>query len=344
VPHPDSGGVLARAGLALLQRLPPEASHALGLRALQLTRHWWNSPATSPALELRILGQHFAHPVGLAASFDKNGDYLDALGALGFSHVEIGTVTPRPQSGNPKPRLFRARDSRALINRMGFNNKGADHVAAQLRRASYRGIRGVSIGKNAGTPLGRAADDYVDCQRKLYAVADYFAINVSSPNTQGLRELQAADALAGIVEPLRIEGRQLAARHGRQVPLLVKISPDLSSEELSSLCRALVHHCIDGVIATNSSTDIELPDPGVSQTGGVSGAPLAARSLQVLTELRRELGAKFPIISVGGVMSAADATARLAAGANLVQLYTGFVYRGAPLLAEILQALEWPKK
>lgn len=344
MPRPRSGGVLARAGLALLQRLPPEPSHALGLRALQLTRRWWRSPATSPALEVRIFGQRFAHPVGLAAGFDKNGDYLDALGALGFSHVEIGTVTPRPQPGNPKPRLFRARDSRALINRMGFNNKGADHVAAQLRRANYRGIRGVSIGKNADTPLARAADDYLDCQRKLYGVADYFAINVSSPNTQGLRELQAADALAGIVEPLRSEGRQLAARQGRQVPLLVKISPDLSAGELSSLCRALVHHGIDGVIATNSSTAIELPDFGPAHVGGVSGAPLTVRALQVLTELRRELGAEFPIISVGGVMSATDATARLAAGANLVQLYTGFVYRGAPLLAEILQALEWPRK
>ena len=176
-----------------------------------------------------MFGQRFAHPVGLAAGFDKNGDYLDALGALGFSHVEIGTVTPRAQPGNPKPRLFRARDSRALINRMGFNNKGADYVAEQLRRAGYRGIRGVSIGKNADTPLARAADDYVACQQKLYAVADYFAINVSSPNTQGLRELQAAEALAGIVEPLRSESQQLAARHGRQVPLLVKISPDLST-------------------------------------------------------------------------------------------------------------------
>ena len=339
-----SGGVLARAGLALLQRLPPETSHAVGLRALQLTRRWWRAPAPSPALEVRILGQRFAHPVGLAAGFDKNGDYLDALGALGFSHVEIGTVTPRPQPGNPKPRLFRARDSRALINRMGFNNKGADHVAARLRGASFRGIRGVSIGKNAGTPLARAADDYVACLRKLHAHADYFAINVSSPNTQGLRELQAADVLAGIIEPLQREARELASRHGRQVPLLVKISPDLSTMELSALCRALLHLGIDGVIATNSSTEIGVPGLASAHGGGVSGAPLTARSLQVLTELRRELGAAFPIISVGGVMSAADARARMAAGADLVQLYTGFVYRGAPLLAEILQALEWPRK
>jgi dihydroorotate dehydrogenase len=349
VQRASSGGVLARAGLALLQRLPPETSHAVGLHALQLTRRWWRAPAPSPVLEVRILGQRFAHPVGLAAGFDKSGDYLDALGALGFSHVEIGTVTPRAQPGNPKPRLFRARESRALINRMGFNNKGADHVAARLRGASFRGIRGVSIGKNADTPLARAADDYVDCLRKLYAHADYFAINVSSPNTQGLRELQAAEALAGIIEPLQHEARGLASRHGRQVPLLVKISPDLSAAELSGLCRALLHHGIDGVIATNSSTAIELPgfasaQVGEHKGGGVSGAPLTTRSLQVLTELRRELGAVFPIISVGGVMSAADALARMAAGANLVQLYTGFVYRGAPLLAEILQALEWPRK
>lgn len=336
--------MLARAGLALLQRLPPETSHAIGLHALRLTRRWWRAPVPSPGLEVRILGQRFAHPVGLAAGFDKNGDYLDALGALGFSHVEIGTVTPRAQPGNPRPRLFRARESGALINRMGFNNKGADHVAARLRGASFRGIRGVSIGKNADTPLARAADDYVDCLRKLYTHADYFAINVSSPNTQGLRELQAADALAGIIEPLQREAQELAARHDRRVPLLVKISPDLSPTELSGLCRALLHHGIDGVIATNSSATIELPDLASARGGGVSGAPLTTRSLQVLTELRRELGAAFPIISVGGVMSAVDAVARMAAGAHLVQLYTGFVYRGAPLLAEILQALEWSRK
>jgi dihydroorotate dehydrogenase len=337
----SSGAALARAGLKLLQTLPPETSHVLGLRALALTRPLWRAPVVSAALEINSLGLRFAHPAGLAAGFDKNGDFLDALGALGFSHVEVGTVTPRPQPGNPRPRLFRQREQRALLNRMGFNNKGADHVAARLQHTAYRGIRGLSIGKNADTPLARAADDYVTCLRKLYAVADYFAINVSSPNTQGLRELQAGDALAGIVEPLQEERRRLASQHGRVVPLLVKISPDLDSAELHGLCRALQRHALDGVIATNSTAQRALSGPASpARGGGVSGAPLTARSLEVLRELRRELGSAFPIISVGGVMSAADALARIDAGATLLQLYTGFVYRGIPLLAEILQALE----
>src|SRR6185503_9939044 len=183
--------VLVSAALPLLQRLPPEFAHEFGLRGLDLLRRCWKAPERDgPAVEL--FGRRFANPVGLAAGFDKNGDYLDALGALGFGHVEVGTVTPRPQPGNPKPRLFRVREQRALINRMGFNNRGADHVAARLRASNYAGIRGVSIGKNADTPLERAADDYLECLRKLYDVADYFAINVSSPNTRGLRELQAA--------------------------------------------------------------------------------------------------------------------------------------------------------
>lgn len=336
-----SGTAFARTGLALLQTLPPEVAHALGLRALWLTRRLWRAPAVSSALEVRLFGLRFTHPVGLAAGFDKNGDFLDALGALGFSHVEVGTVTPRPQPGNPRPRLFRLREQRALLNRMGFNNKGADHVAARLRSSNYRGVRGVSIGKNADTPLTHAADDYLECLRKLYAVADYFAINVSSPNTQGLRGLQAGEALSGIVEPLQQERIRLAAQHGKRVPLLVKISPDLDDAELRDLCRILQHHALDGVIATNSSTGIPLARQArIPGGGGVSGAPLTQPSLQVLRELRRELGAEFPIISTGGVMSALDALARLDAGANLLQLYTGFVYRGAPLLAEILQSLE----
>jgi len=342
-PTQGSGGAaFARAGLALLQRLPPEASHTLGLRALALSRHLWRTPPVPPALEVRAFGRHFAHPVGLAAGFDKNGDYLDALGALGFSHVEIGTVTPRPQAGNPRPRLFRLRGATALVNRMGFNNKGADHVAARLRRAAFDGVRGVSIGKNADTPLEGAAADYLACLRTLYGVADYFAINVSSPNTLGLRQLQHADALASIVQPLQEERRKLTGRHGKSVPLLVKISPDLDAEQLRALCRALTRHAVDGVIATNSSTDIAVPgtEADTRPEGGISGAPLTARALEVLRILRTELAADFPIISVGGLMTAADVLARIDAGANLVQLYTGFVYRGPQLLTEILRSLE----
>jgi dihydroorotate dehydrogenase len=232
------------------------------------------------------------------------------------------------------------RHERALINRMGFNNRGADHVAAQLRRARFAGIRGVSIGKNADTPLARAPDDYLECLRKLYDVADYFAINVSSPNTRGLRELQAAAALAGIVEPLREERSRLDAQHGRHVPLLVKISPDLEPGELRELCAALQRLGLEGAIATNTSTALPGFEDRLAGGGGVSGAPLTARALEVLRAMRAALGAEFPIISVGGIMSAVDAQARIAAGANLLQLYTGFVYRGAPLLGDILAALD----
>src|SRR4051812_7288923 len=201
---------LARAALPLLLRLPPEAAHALGLRGLKLLGSRWPAPLAPASLAVEVFGLRFAHPVGLAAGFDKNGDYLDALGALGFSHIEIGTVTPNPQAGNPRPRLFRLRGARALINRMGFNNRGADYVAARVTAARYRGVRGISIGKNAATPLPRAVDDYLACLRTLYAVADYFAINVSSPNTHGLRSLQDSDALGGIIEPLQEERERLA--------------------------------------------------------------------------------------------------------------------------------------
>ena len=336
---------LVSAALPLLQRLPPEFAHELGLRGLGLLRRCWQAPERDgPAVEL--FGRRFANPVGLAAGFDKNGDYVDALGALGFGHIEVGTVTPRPQPGNPPPRLFRLRKSGALINRMGFNNKGADYVAERLQRASWPGIRGVSIGKNADTPLEQAPQDYVACARRLYTVADYFAVNVSSPNTQGLRQLQAAEALAGVLGPLRQECLQLRQVHQRRVPLLVKISPDLEEHELHDVCEVLPRQGIDGVIATNSSTRIPgfEAELGARQGGGLSGAPLADKSLAVLRRLRRGLGAEFPIISVGGLMSADDVVARLLAGANLVQLYTGFVYRGPALLADILQRLNPPPR
>jgi len=325
---------LSRAVLPLLLRLPPELSHVLGLRGLALLSRGWPVPAVAPGLAVEAFGLRFAHPVGLAAGLDKNGDFLDALGALGFSHIEIGTVTPRPQAGNPRPRLFRVRTARALINRMGFNNRGADHVAARLAATNYRGVRGVSIGKNADTPLERAVDDYLDCLRKLYAVADYFAINVSSPNTRGLRALQSRDALAGIVEPLQEERERLAARHGKRVPLLVKISPDLDQDGLRDMAAALRAHALDGVIATNTSTSI-----AGYEGGGISGTPLRDKALSAARLLRQELGSTMPIIGVGGLMSADDVNARLAAGANLVQLYTGFVYRGPALLNECLQCL-----
>lgn len=334
------------AALPVLQWLPPETAHELGLRGLRLLRKAWQPPGEDRTLEVKAFGLRFPHPVGLAAGFDKNGDYLDALNVLGFGHIEVGTVTPRPQPGNARPRLFRLRGARALINRMGFNNKGAEYVADRLQKTAWRGIKGVSIGKNAETPLEQAANDYVICLRALYAVADYFAINVSSPNTQGLRDLQAAQALADIVNALQKERRRLEVRHGKRVPLLVKISPDLEPPDMHDLCEVLGKNRVDGVIATNSSTNL----PGFEaelaarQGGGISGAPLENRSLEILRRLRLGLGTGFPIISVGGIMSADSVVRRLQEGADLVQLYTGFVYRGPALLTEIHQRLSPPPR
>jgi len=333
--------LLARAALPVLQRLPPETAHALGLRGLRLMRAHWPVPTVDPSLTVEAFGLRFAHPLGLAAGFDKNGEYVDALGALGFSHIEVGTVTPRPQPGNPRPRLFRLRHIQTLLNRMGFNNQGADYVAARLQRSSYRGIRGVSIGKNADTPLERAADDYVACLRKLYAVADYFAINVSSPNTQRLRELQAPDALTDVIVPLQQERERLAKTHGKRVPLLVKISPDLDREVLRDICATMKRHGVDGVIAANTtvgSTTLRALAKDLG-TGGFSGMPLAPRGIGIIADLREELGNAFPIIASGGIMDGEGALMRLRAGANLLQVYTGFVYRGPALVNEILEVL-----
>jgi dihydroorotate dehydrogenase len=332
---------LAAAAMPALTRLAPETAHTLGLAALDRLRPLWPRRTVPAALRVRCAGLEFAHPLGLAAGFDKNGDHLDALGALGFSHVEVGTVTPRPQPGNPRPRMFRLRDAQALVNRMGFNNAGAAHVARRLARAGYRGVRGVSIGKNADTPIENAADDYVSAFRTLYEFADYVAVNVSSPNTARLRELQAREGLAGIVAPLIEERGALRRRHGRQVPIFVKVAPDLDADALDAFAAQLAALGVDGVIATNTSNRLERHAASLPAglTGGLSGRPLHELSLAVIRRLRALLGADYPIIGVGGIFGAADALATLAAGANLLQVYTGFAYRGPVLIDEILDAL-----
>jgi dihydroorotate dehydrogenase len=332
---------LARAALPILTRLDPELAHDLGLAALKIVRPLWPPPEFPAALAVSCLGLQFSHPVGLAAGFDKNGDYLDALGALDFSHIELGTVTPRPQPGNPKPRMFRIPGSCALINRMGFNNKGVDHLVARLAGSRYRGIRGISIGKNFDTPIEKAQDDYVACLRKVYAHADYIAVNVSSPNTERLRELQARDGLQRILGTLLEERLILQQRHAKRVPLLIKVAPDLSSEQVCALSQEVRSVQLDGVIATNTSTDLSLldPPPAAQQRGGLSGAPLHPLSVKLISQLRAELGAAFPIIGVGGIVTGTGARETLRAGANLLQVYTGFAYRGPVLLQEILRAL-----
>lgn len=332
---------MARAALPLLRRLDPELAHDLGLVGLKWVRPLWPPLSIPATLALRCFGLQFSHPLGLAAGFDKNGDYLDALGALGFSHIELGTVTPRPQAGNPKPRMFRIPGSQALINRMGFNNKGVDHLVRRLARAHYRGIRGISIGKNFDTPIENAQDDYVACLRKVYPHADYVAVNVSSPNTERLRELQTRDGLQRVLGTLLEERLTLERRFTRRVPLLVKVAPDLTPEQLGALAAEVRSAQLDGVIATNTSTDLSVlqPPPAPAQRGGLSGAPLHPASIRIIAQLRAELGAGFPIVGVGGIVSAEHARASLAAGANLLQIYTGFAYRGAALIEEILHAL-----
>jgi dihydroorotate dehydrogenase len=332
---------LAWAALPVLTRLDPELAHDLGLAALKAVRPLWPPIQFPAALAVSCFGLQFSHPVGLAAGFDKNGDYLDALGALGFSHIELGTVTPRAQPGNPKPRMFRISGSCALINRMGFNNKGVDHLVARLSQSRYRGIRGISIGKNFDTPIENAQDDYVACLRRVYEHADYIAVNVSSPNTERLRELQARDGLQRILGTLLEERLTLQQRFAKRVPLLIKVAPDLSSEQVSALAQEVRAVQLDGVIATNTSTDLSLLDspPAEQQRGGLSGAPLHPLSVKLISQLHAELGAAIPIVGVGGIVSGEQACETLRAGANLLQVYTGFAYRGPALLDEILRAL-----
>ncbi|HEX4151620.1 MAG TPA: quinone-dependent dihydroorotate dehydrogenase [Steroidobacteraceae bacterium] len=339
--HGGLAAAIARGSLPVLRRVPPETAHDLGLAGLQRLHSRWVPPDIPASLALACMGLKFRHPLGLAAGFDKNGDYLDALGALGFSHIELGTVTPRPQPGNPKPRMFRSPDGAALVNRMGFNNKGVDHLVARLERAHYGGILGVSIGKNADTPIERAVDDYLTCMRKAYAHADYLAVNVSSPNTARLRELQDADELRRILGSLLEARRSLETSHGKRVPLLVKIAPDLDFAQIASVAATVRSSGVDGVIATNTTTDLSALGPAwpAEQRGGLSGAPLHARSVAVVAQLRSELGSGFPLIGVGGIVDADRALATLRAGANLLQVYTGFAYRGPALIEAVLGAL-----
>jgi dihydroorotate dehydrogenase len=283
----------------------------------------------------------FPNPVGLAAGLDKDGAHIDALGALGFGFLEIGTTTPRPQEGNPKPRMFRLRRHAAVINRMGFNNAGVNALLANVERSRYRGVLGINIGKNKDTPNERAFEDYLYCLERVYPAASYVTVNISSPNTAGLRELQGADALHRLLGQLREAQERLASRHGRRTPMLIKIAPDLSDAQLERMALILAAARVDGVIATNTTLD-RLPvqgHPRAADAGGLSGKPLYGRSTWVLRHLRSHLPASIPIIGVGGIHAGADAVGKVTAGASLVQVYTGFVYRGPALIRECVEAI-----
>jgi dihydroorotate dehydrogenase len=336
--------MLYRLARPFLFQLDPERSHQGALRFLDIARRFGFAGAIAGAIvqsPRRLMGLEFPNPVGLAAGLDKNGEHIDSLAALGFGFIEVGTVTPRPQPGNPAPRLFRIPEARAIVNRMGFNNDGVERLLDNVARARYRGILGINIGKNFDTPIERAAEDYLYCLRKVHAAASYVAVNISSPNTANLRQLQQSEQLDRLLGILTEENRKLAARHGKTVPLAVKMAPDLTAEEIGQMSAAFVRHGVDAVIATNTT----LSRDGVEglanseQAGGLSGAPLKARSTAVLRELARSLDDRIPIIAVGGVFSATDAREKLDAGASLVQLYSGLIYEGPGLARRIVADL-----
>ncbi len=328
----------------LLFRLDPEVAHDLSLRALRgMHQCGLSLLLAEPRVidPVRLMGLEFPNRVGLAAGLDKHGEAIDALAALGFGFVEIGTVTPRPQVGNPRPRLFRLTSAQALVNRMGFNNEGLDAFLRNVRRSRREVPLGLNIGKNASTPIESALDDYASCLRAVHAHADYITVNVSSPNTAGLRRLQGDDALETLLGGLAVERERLVQDQGRRVPMLLKVAPDLQPAQVHALADALVRHGMDGVIATNTTVSREGVEglAHAEQAGGLSGAPLRERANGVISLLRGHLGASYPIIGVGGIMDARDALEKQRCGADLVQLYTGLIYQGPRLVRECAQAL-----
>ncbi len=323
----------------LLFCLPPETAHSFSLQSLALLQRWRLLPRhpISPSSTRTVMGLTFPNIIGVAAGLDKNGEYINALASLGFGFIEIGTVTPRPQPGNPKPRLFRLPTANALINRMGFNNRGVDYLIDRVKNAHFSGILGINIGKNAITPLEKAADDYLLCLRKVYPYASYVTINISSPNTPGLRQLQSAQDLDNLLRALKQQQEELATLHNKYVPLLVKIAPDLSNDEIKDITTQLLAHHIDGVIATNATLardDVALLPHG-NEAGGLSGKPVFKRSLAVVRQLHDYLQGNLPIIACGGIFSQEDAEQMLAAGASLLQIYTGLIYQGPNLIKQL---------
>ena len=322
-----------------LFQLPAETSHQFALKSLDITHRLGLShllAATVPATPIELLGMQFANPVGLAAGLDKNGDHIDGLAALGFGYIEIGTITPRAQPGNPKPRLFRIPEKQVIVNRMGFNNKGVDYLVERVKESLYRGVLGINIGKNVDTPVENATDDYLICMRKVYRYASYITVNLSSPNTPGLRSLQHGDTLKSLLNALKNEQSKLALEHGKTVPIMIKIAPDLDSSEVESITNVLVEYEIEAVIATNTtlSRDAVQGCKYADEAGGLSGAPLLDASTEVVRTIRNTAGDKLKIVGVGGIFDAQGAAEKCRAGADLLQIYSGFIYRGPELIRE----------
>ncbi|EGT4383380.1 quinone-dependent dihydroorotate dehydrogenase [Cronobacter malonaticus] len=327
-----------------LFQLDPERAHEL---TFQQMRRITGTPLEAllrqkvPSKPVTCMGLTFKNPLGLAAGLDKNGECIDALGAMGFGSVEIGTVTPRPQPGNDKPRLFRLVEAEGLINRMGFNNLGVDNLVENVKKAHFDGVLGINIGKNKDTPVEQGKDDYLICMEKVFPYAGYIAINISSPNTPGLRSLQYGDALDDLLAAIKNQQQLLSQKHHKYVPVAVKIAPDLSLEELIQVADSLVRHNIDGVIATNTTLDRSLVQgmKYCDETGGLSGRPLQLKSTEIIRLLSRELQGRLPIIGVGGIDSVIAAREKMAAGASLIQIYSGFIFKGPPLVKEIVTHL-----
>lgn len=326
----------------VLFTLPPETAHHFSLKSLRLLSKWGlmrQSLLPSPQ-SLSVMGIDFPNGVGLAAGLDKDGEYIDGLAALGFGFIEIGTVTPRPQDGNPEPRLFRLPQSDAIINRMGFNNKGVDYLIEQVKKSSFKGVLGINIGKNFDTAVENAVDDYLICLNKAYAYASYITINISSPNTPGLRTLQYGDELRDLLIALKQEQSKLAKQHEKYVPIAIKIAPDLEEHEVKAMADVFLEQKIDGLIATNTTLarDAVKGQEHAKEQGGLSGKPVTQQSTEVIRQFHQHFRGTIPIIGVGGISSTQDAKDKLDAGASLVQIYTGFVYQGADLIKQCAKA------
>jgi len=328
----------------LLFKLPAERSHDLGLAAIKkipapILRLMADNQATDKPRT--IMGIDFPNAVGLAAGLDKNADYYSGLAQFGFGFVEVGTITPRPQSGNDKPRMFRLQEDNAVINRMGFNNKGVSYLAAQVRNTRFDGVLGINIGKNKDTPLDLAHEDYQQCMQQVYSLADYITVNISSPNTPGLRDLQVGEATTKLLSEVKATQQTLTDKHGRYVPVAVKVAPDMAEQDINDFCDTAKALRVDAIIATNTT----LSRPGLtsvhaSETGGLSGKPVTDKALQTVSQLAQRLQKEIPVIGCGGIFSGDDALAYLEAGASLVQIYTGFIYRGPELISEIRQSIQ----
>ncbi|SEQ66605.1 dihydroorotate oxidase A [Amphritea atlantica] len=336
--------MLYQAARSLLFKLDPETAHDLSLNSLNLMasiglNSLFRFKTISQPVE--VMGIKFPNPVGLAAGLDKNGIAIDGMASLGFGFVEVGTVTPRPQPGNPQPRLFRIPERQAIINRMGFNNQGVDTLLKNIEKSRFDGILGINIGKNFDTPVEQATDDYLICMRKVYDRASYITVNVSSPNTPGLRTLQFGDTLNELLAALKTEQANLARLHGKYVPIAVKIAPDMSEEEFALVAASLKSYEIDGVIATNTTLSRAGVEefPVSQEAGGLSGVPVRNAATKAIRILARELDGALPIIGVGGITNGFDAAEKIEAGASLVQVYTGFIYRGPELISESVKAI-----